>query len=138
MADRSPKAQGEEVKPEGRETIEEMPSETRFSFDLATTMRALYKDPSQKVKDESTEAHRVSWFVFKVNNTLLVTRVFMNKDLEKSQDWEARIVRIENGEVKTTGAERIRDITRMVEELEKSQRKTSLEEEIILLKQHRS
>lgn len=105
MAKRNPKSQGKEVEPKGRVTIEETPSKTRLSFDPATTMRALHEDPNQKVRDKSMESHHVNRFVFKVNNTLSVTRVFMNKDPKKSQDLEARTVRMEIDEVKTSRAE---------------------------------
>lgn len=47
-------------------------------------------------------------------------------------------MRTEIGHVRMTKAERIKDITRLTKELEKSQKETSLEEEIILLKPRRS
>lgn len=46
MAGRNPKAQGEEVELKGAMTIDEALSKTKLIFDLATTIRALHKDPS--------------------------------------------------------------------------------------------
>jgi len=59
-------------------------SNKRFNINLATLMRASHEDLSQRVKNESTKTHYVSKFIFKVNNTLSVTKVFLNKDLDKS------------------------------------------------------
>lgn len=84
MVERSPRAQEEEVKMEGVVTMDEAPPKTKLSFDLATSMSALHTNPSQRVEDESTETHHVSRFVFKVNNTLFVAKVFLDKDLKKS------------------------------------------------------
>lgn len=70
------------------------------------------------MEDESKETHYVSKFVFKVNNTLYITKVSLNKDPKKSQDLEAHTWKTEISEVRTTGAEWIEDITRLARELE--------------------
>lgn len=100
--------------------VDETPSRTRFTFKLVASMRALHEDPGQRVEDESTNTHNVSRFVFKVNSMLLVTKVSLNKDQEKFQDLEAQTLKAEIDKVKTIGAKRIRDTTRLAKELEEN------------------
>jgi len=107
------------------------------TVDIAAEIRAQHVDPSMRVRDESTDTHYVSRFVFKVNNTLSVTRLFLNKDPEKPQDLEAHTLKAQIGEVSTTEPERTRDILKLAEELEEKQREIGQEEEIILLQPRR-
>ena len=108
-------------------------SRTRLTIDLAALMRARHEGCDRTIHDESTETHYINWFVFKVNNTLSITRVFTNKDPEKSQDMRAHTLKIEIDEIKTIGVKHIREITRLAKELEEKQGETSQEEEVILL-----
>lgn len=82
-------------------------------------MRSLHVDPSLRARDKSTDAHYVSRFVFKVNNTFFVTRVSLNRDPEKPQDLEAHTLKNETDEVKSTGVEQIRNVIKLAKELEK-------------------
>jgi len=108
-----------------------------YTVDLAVEIRAEHADPSMRVRNESTDTHYVSRFVFKVNNTLSVTRLFLNKDLEKPQDLEAHTLKAQIGEVSITEPERTRDILKLAEELEEMQGEVGQEEEIILLQPRR-
>ena len=133
MAEVSPKTQMQEVELEGEVTDDGASSRTRLIFDLAALMRAGNEGCEQTIHDESTETYYVNRFVFKVNNTLSVTRVFTNKDHEKSQDMRAQTLKAEIGDVKTTGVEHIIEIIRLAKELEENQGKARQQEEIILL-----
>lgn len=84
MAKVNPKGQKKEVKLEGELTIGEVPSRTRLTFDLVTSMRALHEDHGQKEKDESIKTYYLSRLIFKINNTPFITIIFMNKDPKKS------------------------------------------------------
>lgn len=61
----------------------------KFNIELAAMIRALHEDLGQRVKDESTKTQYISKFILKVNNTLLVTKVVLNKDPKKSHELEA-------------------------------------------------
>jgi len=93
----------------------------KHNVNIAALVRSLHEDPSLRTRDESTNTHYVSRFVFKVNNTLSVTKVSLNKDPKKLQDLEAHTLKAQINEVKTTGAERIKDITKLAKELEEKQ-----------------
>jgi len=121
--------QQKEVKPKRVLTTDEASSRKKSSFDLAASIRALHKDPAQRVEDESTKTHYVSKFAFKVNNTLSITKVSLKKDPKKSLDLEVHTLKTEIGEVRTTRAEQIEDITRLAKELEEIQKKSNHEEE---------
>ena len=101
--------------------------------DIAALVRSLHKDPNLRTRDESTNTHYVSRFVFKVNNTLSVTKFSLNKDPKKPQDLEAHTLKAQINEVKTTRAERIKDITKLAKELEEKQGEIGQEEEVIFL-----
>ena len=75
--------------------------------------------------------------MFKVNNTLSITRLFLNKDPEKPQDLEAHTLKAQIDEVSTTEPERTRDILKLAEELEEKRGEVGQEEEIILLQPRR-
>lgn len=100
----------------------------KSNINLTASIGILHEDSSQRVEDESTETHYVSKFIFKANNTLSITKVLLNKDLEKSQDLEADTLKIKIGEVETTRVERIKDITRLAKEPEESQEKLNPKE----------
>lgn len=104
MAEMNSKVQEKEVRVEGEVNVDETPSATRFTFELVASMRVLHKDPGQRVKDESTKTHYVSRFIFKVNNTLSITRVSLNKNLKESHELEAQMLKSEIGKVETTKA----------------------------------
>jgi len=133
MVETNPKTQKQEVELEGEVIVNEASSIARLTFDLAALMMAGHEDRDQTVHNESTKTHYVNRFVFKVNNTLSVTKVFTNKDPEKSQDMEVRTLKTEIGDVKTTRMKRIKEITRLAKELEENHEKASREEEVILL-----
>lgn len=80
MAEMNSKTQEKDMRLEGEMNVDDTPSRTRLTFNLATSIRALHEDPDQRVKDESTKTHYMSRFIVKVNNTLFVTRISMNKD----------------------------------------------------------
>jgi len=120
----APKQEGETRK---GMTIGNASPRQKHNVDIATLIRSLHEDPNLRARDESTNTHYVSRFVFEVNNTLSVTKVALNKDPEEPQDLEARTLRIETDDVKTTGALRIRGISKLAKELEERQGKLSLE-----------
>jgi len=91
------------------------------NVDIAALGRSLHEDPRLRTRDESTNTHYESRFVFKVNNTLSITRVSLNKDSKKPQDLETHTVKAQINEVKTAGVERIEDITKLSKELEEKQ-----------------
>lgn len=75
--------------------------------------------------------------MFKVNNTLSITKVFMNKNPEKSQEMRAQTLKMKIDQIWTTGAERTREITRLAKELEENRGRASQGEEVILFQPHR-
>ena len=108
-------------------TIDNASPSRKHNVDIAALVRSLHEDPSLRTRDESTNTHYVSRFVLKVNNTLSVTKVSLNKGPKKPQDLEAHTLKAQTNEVKTTGVKRIKDITKLAKELEERQEKLSLE-----------
>jgi len=123
---------GENIELEQVESNEGASPNNKFNINFAALMRESHEDPSQKGKNESTETHYVRKFIFKVNNTLSITKVFLDKDSEKSQDLEAHTQNMEIGKIETIGAEHIKELRRITKEVEKSQKKQSLEEDNML------
>lgn len=111
MAEASPNTSKQEVELEGEVIDDGASSRIRLTIDLAALMRGGHEGRDWVAHDESTATHYVNRFMFKFNNTLSVTRVFTNKDPEKSQDMRAQTLKEKIGEVKATGDERIKEIT---------------------------
>lgn len=74
----SSKMKGKKVDPKEVMTTDNASTKDKFNIDLPYMIRASQEYPSNRVKDESIEMHYVSKFSFKVNNTLLVIKVFLN------------------------------------------------------------
>lgn len=78
-----------EIKPREVMTTNDASLSQKANVDLAALMRTLHEDPNLRIRDQSTKTHYMSRFVFKVNSTLSITKVSLNKDLTKSQDLGA-------------------------------------------------
>jgi len=109
-----------------------LPSQ-KHNVDIAVEIRSLHADPILRTRDESTDTHYVGKFMFKVNNTFSITKVSLNKDPEKPRDLEAHTLKAQINKVKTTRAERFKDIIKLAKELKEKQGETGQEEEFILL-----
>jgi len=105
MVKPNPKTPKREVKTEEVMTTSNASPSQKNNVDIIALIRTLHEDLSLRIKDESTNNYYVSRFMFKVNNTLSITRVSLSKDPKKLQDLEVHILKTETDKVKTTRAE---------------------------------
>lgn len=75
----SPKQEGEI---EGGMTTSDTSPRQRHNAHIISLVILLHEDPSLRARNESTNTHYVSRFIFRVNNTLSITKFALNKYLE--------------------------------------------------------
>jgi len=102
MARASFEMKREKIKQKEVATTDGASSKKKTNIDLAAMIRTSHEDPSQMMKYEYTKTHYVSKFIIRVNNTLTVTKVLLNRDPKASQDLEAHTQTMVIGKIKAS------------------------------------